>query len=76
MLPVEVKRMQAIFAVVWLIAIAVILIAGLEVFSLSPVMSFDVSGTLENIVSCMSGFWSNELYVFHKGFMMCYGLNV
>jgi hypothetical protein len=61
MLPVEVKRMQAILAVVWLIAIAVILIAGLEVFSLSPVMSFDISGTLENIASGMSGFWSKAI---------------
>lgn len=61
---VEVKRMQVILAVVWLIAIAVILVAGCQALSLSFILSFDVSGALENIASGIQDLWQNGLFIF------------
>jgi hypothetical protein len=61
---VEVKRMQVILTVVWLIAIAVILMAGCQALSLSFILSFDLSGALENIASRLPDLWPNGLSIF------------
>lgn len=56
--------MQVVLAIVWLIAIAVILVAGFQALSLSFVLSFDVSGALENIASGIPDLWPNGLFIF------------
>lgn len=56
--------MQVILAVVWLIAIAVILIASCQALSLSFILSFDVSGALENIATSIQDLWPNGLFIF------------